>query len=167
MSSSVVPGSLDSVEVHNFMTFTHATFRPGQGFNVILGPNGSGKSSLVSAINIGLGGPVQILGRQQNMAEFINNDIPGAEAKIQIKLFKDESGTAFTVIECNIRKDKTFPEGKATFKVDGKLESAIHVRRLAKDLQIQTDNMCQFLPQDVVRRFPEMNSQEIFVHTIR
>lgn len=164
----VVPGSLDSVEVENFMTFTHAIFKPGQGFNVILGPNGSGKSSLVSAINIGLGGSLRILGRQQSLAEFINSNIVGAkEAKIRIKLYKTESETEFHTIDCSIRKEKSSPDAHATFKIDGKLESADAVRDLVGKLQIQTDNMCQFLPQDVVRKFPEMSPQDIFIHTIR
>ena len=164
----VVPGSLESVEVEHFMTFTYAVFRPGQGFNVILGPNGSGKSSLVSAINLGLGGPFQILGRQHNLGEFINNDIPGAkEAKIRIQLFKNASGSQLHVIDCSIRKTGGKDDYATFFKIDGQDVSAAAVRTLATELQIQTDNMCQFLPQDVVRKFPEMTPQEIFVHTIR
>ena len=34
-------------------------------------------------------------------------------------------------------------------------------------MQIQTDNLCQFLPQDVVREFPAMRPSDIFLATVR
>jgi hypothetical protein len=34
-------------------------------------------------------------------------------------------------------------------------------------LQIQPGNLCQFLPQDVVRDFPQMTHQEIFYNTVK
>ena len=34
-------------------------------------------------------------------------------------------------------------------------------------LNIQTGNMCQFLPQDVVKNFPLMSGQERFLNTVR
>jgi len=34
-------------------------------------------------------------------------------------------------------------------------------------LLIQPGNLCQFLPQDVVRDFPQMTHQEIFYNTIK
>ncbi len=34
-------------------------------------------------------------------------------------------------------------------------------------LQIQPGNLCQFLPQDVVRDFPQMTQQEIFYNTVK
>ena len=34
-------------------------------------------------------------------------------------------------------------------------------------LNIQTSNMCQFLPQDVVKSFPLMTPQERFLNTVR
>lgn len=41
------------------------------------------------------------------------------------------------------------------------------IQRLAGKLQIQTDNICQFLPQDVVRKFAEQSSQDRFIQTLR
>ena len=34
-------------------------------------------------------------------------------------------------------------------------------------LQIQPGNLCQFLPQDVVRDFPQMTHQDIFYNTVK
>ena len=38
---------------------------------------------------------------------------------------------------------------------------------LVTGLNIQTGNMCQFLPQDVVKNFPLMSAQERFLNTVR
>ena len=41
------------------------------------------------------------------------------------------------------------------------------MRTFAERLKIQTDNLCQFLPQDVVRNFPSMSPGEVLTNTIR
>ena len=41
------------------------------------------------------------------------------------------------------------------------------MRTFAEGLKIQTDNLCQFLPQDVVRNFPSMSPGEVLTNTIR
>ena len=41
------------------------------------------------------------------------------------------------------------------------------MEELAKSLNIQTGNMCQFLPQDVVKNFPLMTAQDRFLSTVR
>ena len=41
------------------------------------------------------------------------------------------------------------------------------VEDLVTGLNIQTGNMCQFLPQDVVKNFPLMSGQERFLNTVR
>ena len=42
------------------------------------------------------------------------------------------------------------PKEKAKWSVDGQKKSEREVRAFVKDLNIQTDNLCQFLPQDKV-----------------
>ena len=41
------------------------------------------------------------------------------------------------------------------------------IQTLAKTCHIQTNNLCQFLPQDVVREFPEMKPQQVFHNTLK
>ena len=41
-----------------------------------------------------------------------------------------------------------------------------HLKEWSEARQIQTENLCQFLPQDVVREFPMMKHQEIFKQTL-
>lgn len=44
------------------------------------------------------------------------------------------------------------------------IEKRIH--ELVKSLNIQTDNLVQFLPQDKVHDFSKMNSKELLVRTV-
>ena len=46
-------------------------------------------------------------------------------------------------------------------------DSILQVEELVTSLNIQTGNMCQFLPQDVVKNFPLMSAQERFLNTVR
>jgi putative heme iron utilization protein len=52
------------------------------------------------------------------------------------------------------------------FKDNRQVEQHVIVA-LAEKMQIQTSNLCQFLPQDVVREFPEMKAEKIFHNTLR
>ena len=145
------------------MTYLNCTIRPGKEFNVILGPNGSGKSSIVSAIVIGLGGDISTLRRQKHLGDLVNNQISeedGQGAEIKINLLK----TSQTVYEIYCRISR---ENVVTYKVDGKYKDKKEVAKLANSLQIQTENMCQFLPQDRVREFPEMKPDQIFQNSLK
>ena len=54
-----------------------------------------------------------------------------------------------------------------SYMINGNDASKAAVRSFAEGLQIQTDNLCQFLPQDVVRMFPAMPPGEVLTNTIR
>ena len=54
-----------------FRTYDSVEFKVGPYLNVIIGPNGTGKSTIVCAICIGLGGKLSLLGRAQQVADFI------------------------------------------------------------------------------------------------
>ena len=71
-SSAPKLGSLHSISLRNFMSYTRAEFEPGSKFNVIIGPNGSGKSSIVTAIVVGLGGDFKSLKRQKELKDLVN-----------------------------------------------------------------------------------------------
>ena len=51
------------VQMHDFMSYTHAVLRPGPRLNFVIGPNGSGKSTIVCALCLVLGGDPKLLGR--------------------------------------------------------------------------------------------------------
>jgi len=147
--------------MQNFMTYKHETFWPGPNFNVTVGPNGSGKSSIVTALCICLGGDLSALNRQSDLSSLVNNDAKEGEAMVEIELFmKDEQNIVVSVFLYN--------NGQAPhWKVDGEKISKKDLVAMTEKLQIQPGNMCQFLPQDVVRDFPTMSSQQIFYNTVK
>lgn len=49
-----------------------------------------------------------------------------------------------------------------SYSLDGTLVSRHEVAALAESLQIQTDNLCQFLPQDAVRDFPKARASGLW-----
>ena len=156
-----VKGSVVRVSLRNFMTYVNETFWPGPNFNVVVGANGSGKSSIVTALCICLGGDLNYLNRQTDISSLVNNNSDQSEAQVEVELF-DPAGSN-TVVQCSI-----YNNGRGTsFKINGKKVGKAELNKLTENLQIQPGNMCQFLPQDVVRDFPTMTNQDIFYNTVK
>ena len=171
------------------MSYSYAEFEPGTKFNVILGtkysskpfdrtelqnrktvsgPNGSGKSTIVTDITIGLGGDLKTMKRQKELKDLVNKGVGLDEkAEIFIRLHQgeldDKGKPVYIDIRAKISKTSRTPE----FTIGGRRVDQKEVQVLAKRLKIQTDNMCQFLPQDVVREFPNMSPEAVFEHTLR
>ncbi len=161
-------GSIKSISLKNFMTYHEATFNPGQKFNVIIGPNGSGKSSIVTAITIGLGGDISLLRRQKHLSELVSNEIEdGDHAEVRIEIYRGEKDKRDGSFRSHSVLCKITKEGQASYFIDGRRVAREEVCRLAERHQIQTSNLCQFLPQDVVREFPEMTPDKVFHSTLR
>ena len=126
----------------NFMHYTDTSIRPLPGFNVLLGHNGSGKSAIVNAICIGLGGSIDTLQRCDNIATFVRRGAD--EAKVEITLYN--SNGEDHKVACVITN-----KGKVIWSLNGVRSQKSSVEALVAGLNIQTGNMCQFLPQDKVR----------------
>ena len=85
-------GTIRTMRLKNFMSYTNASFEPGKKFNVIIGPNGSGKSTIVTAIHVGLGGDIKLLKRQKDYKDLIKNTAgKDDKAVVTIELFTGES----------------------------------------------------------------------------
>ena len=151
-----VDGSVYRITMQNFMTYKHETFWPGPNFNVTVGPNGSGKSSIVIALCIALGGDLDSLNRQSDMASLVNTSGESKEALVEVELFMKEGKNV--VVSCLLDGGGNPP----IWKIDGKECRKKDLTELTENLQIQPGNLCQFLPQDVVRDFPTMTNQQIF-----
>jgi len=156
-----VSGSIVKITMQNFMTYKHETFWPGPNFNVTVGPNGSGKSSIVTALCICLGGDLSSLNRQSDLASLVNNDAKSGEAMVEIELFMADEKNKIVSVYLNNNGNAPY------WKVNGEKISKKDLKALTEELQIQPGNMCQFLPQDVVRDFPTMSSQQIFYNTVK
>ena len=124
------------------------------------------------------GGDFDTLQRNDNVTTFVKRG--AREAKINIELYNEE-GNNWEV--GSVISDK----GKFSWTINGEkavksqvsiyatllvvvkffLTCVLQVEDLVSKLNIQTSNMCQFLPQDVVKNFPLMSPQERFLNTVR
>ncbi|GAM27306.1 hypothetical protein SAMD00019534_104810, partial [Acytostelium subglobosum LB1] len=154
-TKAYIKGSIVRVKLTNFVTYTELEFVPGPRLNVVIGPNGSGKSSIVCALALGLGGGPALLGRAKQVSEFIKH---GEErAIIEIELFVP---TGNVTVRRVIRKDNS-----SEYRVNGAKATAQELHEKIKELNIQVDNLCQFLPQDKVVGFAKMTPTELLVET--
>ena len=76
----------------------------------------------------------------------------------------NEAGSNFVInrkwSKCESSKTKT------TWTLNGRVTTGKQVTDLVRKLNIQTDNLCQFLPQDKVHDFSKMNSKQLLGRTI-
>ncbi|KAE9380162.1 P-loop containing nucleoside triphosphate hydrolase protein [Stipitochalara longipes BDJ] len=159
--SEFQPGAIVRVKLTNFVTYENAEFFPGPNLNMVIGPNGTGKSSLVCAICLGLGWGPQHLGRAGQVGEFVKHG--NSDAYVEIELQRRPNESRNHVVRLRIIKDNNGRE----FWVDGKKTSLKNVQGLMKDLSVQIDNLCQFLPQDKVSSFAGLSPVELLQQTLR
>ena len=150
------PGSVVRLKVTNFMAYSvclhtylveafcylipdqETEFQCGPNLNVIIGPNGSGKSTIISAICLGLAGKPKVLGRSADLQAYVKNG--EEEATVEVELYQ-QAGPNIIIHRCWNR------EGKSNWKINNKKAGLREVEKRVKELQIQVDNLCQFLPQ--------------------
>ena len=150
-------GSIVRMKLINFLTYDECECFPGPSLNVILGPNGSGKSSLVCAICLGLAGSPKLLGRADNVGEFVKHG--EANGSVELELMNNQ-GKSNYIIERHITRDN-----KSTWYLNKKPSSQKVIQDLVYELNIQINNLCQFLPQEKVVEFAKMSPQELLVAT--
>lgn len=154
-------GAIVRVMVENFVTYEKAEFFPGPNLNMVIGPNGTGKSSLVCAICLGLGYPASVLGRATSFGEFVKH---GKEyAIVEVELKKRPEDRANYVVRLRINRE----DNNRKFSLNGKEITHKRIQHLMRELRIQIDNLCQFLPQDKVAEFAGLNSVELLTRTLQ
>jgi len=83
-----VPGSIIRMKLHNFVTYDDCEFRPGPRLNVVIGPNGSGKSTIVCGMAVGLGAPLNIIGRATSIGEYVKHGC--SEGFVELELYSGD-----------------------------------------------------------------------------
>eukprot|EP01132_Coremiostelium_polycephalum_P003135 gene3135-3919_t len=151
-----ITGSIVRVKLFNFVTYSDIEFKPGPRLNVIIGPNGSGKSSIVCAIALGLGGKPNVR-RAKQVTEFIKHGCD--RSFIEIELF-NENGNNWVV-----RREMHRSSNSSDFKLNGKPINHNDLLTKVREMNVQVDNLCQFLPQDKVVSFAAMSPTELLVET--
>ncbi|OMJ27886.1 Structural maintenance of chromosomes protein 5, partial [Smittium culicis] len=158
--SDYIDGSIIKIRMSSFVAYDHCVIYPGPNLNMIIGPNGSGKSTVVCAIALGLGGSPQLLGRTKEVNGFVKHGFETGFVELTLK--GPGSNTTTT-----IRRILTSNSNISTYKLNGINSTAIKVSEVVKKLNIQLDNLCQFLPQDRVVEFSKLNGPDLLKETQR
>lgn len=155
------PGSVVRVLVNDFCAYTKAEFFPGPYLNMVIGPNGTGKSTLVNAICLGLGYSPKLLNRADVVSEFVKHGKSTAYVEIELKkLARDKKNY---VIRLRIRRENNAQK----FWLDGREVPQKKIQTLVQNLNIQVDNLCQFLPQDRVAAFAGLGEVQLLDEMLR
>lgn len=126
---------------------------------MIIGPNGTGKSTFVCAVCLGLAGHPTLLGRQKQLAHFIKN---GEESAVLEITLKNKPGKDNIVIRREI-----YQNSKSDWFINRQPSNEQKVKALLSTLNIQLDNLCQFLPQEKVADFAKLTQEQLLEETQR
>ncbi|KAK0082913.1 hypothetical protein PV325_010331 [Microctonus aethiopoides] len=148
-------GTITKIYLKNFTSYNEVVFTPGRNLNLVTGPNGTGKSTLVAAIALGLGGNVKTMGKSGYIKQYIKRGEDTAVIEIELR------DTPTKVIKIN----RTFTENKSVWKLNNESVSEARIAEVTDDLNIQIGNLCQFLPQDRVKAFSEMDPKQLLLNT--
>ncbi|XP_021236261.1 structural maintenance of chromosomes protein 5 [Numida meleagris] len=151
-----VEGSIVRIYMENFLTYDICEVRPGPNLNMIIGANGTGKSSIVCAICLGLAGKPSFLGRAEKVALFVKQGC--MKGLVEIELFKVPENIIIT-------REIQVVTNTSTWHINRKLATLKTVEEQVAALNIQVDNLCQFLPQDKVGEFARMSKIELLEAT--
>ncbi|EON99085.1 putative structural maintenance of chromosome complex subunit protein [Phaeoacremonium minimum UCRPA7] len=155
------PGAIVRVMVENFVTYEHAEFFPGPNLNMVIGPNGTGKSSLVCAICLGLGYHANVLGRASSFGEFVKHGKDSAT--VEVELQKRPNDRSNFIVRLVVKRE----DNTRKFWMNGRECTHKTIHSLMRELRIQIDNLCQFLPQDKVAEFAGLNSVDLLTKTLQ
>ncbi|OMH86116.1 Structural maintenance of chromosomes protein 5 [Zancudomyces culisetae] len=153
-------GSILKIVVKNFLAYDNCELRPGSHLNMIIGPNGTGKSTIVCAIALGLGGSPNLLGRSTEVKGFVKHGCDKGWVEITLKGPGKDKVTV-------IRRTISASSNSSSYTINGGLATFSKVVEITKRLNIQIDNLCQFLAQDKVVEFSKMNGAEMLKATQR
>lgn len=163
-------GSIIKIRLENFVTYSLTEFHLSSSLNMIIGPNGSGKSTFVCAICLGLGGKPEFIGRAKKVEDFIKNGTD--ESIIEITLKNSSKIIGFSMINntddsIKIKRIISKSKKKSNYFINNCHVSEIQVKTLVTCLNIQLDNLCQFLSQERVEEFARLKPNKLLEETMR
>ncbi|ORZ38878.1 P-loop containing nucleoside triphosphate hydrolase protein [Catenaria anguillulae PL171] len=139
------------------MVYSFSEFKMHPALNMIIGPNGTGKSTIVCALAVGLATNPKVTGRGNEVWDYVRNGAEDGIATVDIELSMGQARKKPMVIRRVINKH----ERKSNFFIDGKSASVSSVGVQLKQLNVQVENICQFLPQERVSALAAMSDVEL------
>lgn len=164
------PGAMIKMRLENFITYRLTEFDLSPSLNMIIGPNGSGKSTFVCAVCLGLAGKPELIGRSKKITDFIKNGEESALIEITLKNPGDLQDIPHVDAEDEVIKITRLisrQKNKNEYFINGQEATEAVVRSLVARLNIQLDNLCQFLSQERVASFAGLKSEKLLVETLR
>ncbi|XP_074787482.1 structural maintenance of chromosomes protein 5 isoform X2 [Athene noctua] len=123
---------------------------------MIIGANGTGKSSIVCAICLGLAGKPSFIGRADKVGLFVKQGC--LKGVVEVELYKVPDNIIIT-------REIQAVNNTSTWFIDRKSATLKAVEEQIAALNIQVDNLCQFLPQDKVGEFARLSKVELLEAT--
>ncbi|KAJ2696284.1 Structural maintenance of chromosomes protein 6, partial [Coemansia spiralis] len=164
-------GTIERVELVDFMCHERADVRLCPKVNFVTGQNGSGKSAILTALVIALGGKATVTNRAPNLREFIREGRPRATVRVELcnqgpDAYRPELFGTSIVIERQLNA-----AGATTSQYKIKSSSGDVVSRRKEDvvaitdhMAIQVDNPINILSQDAAREFLASTSPDKMYH---
>lgn len=168
--STFQPGALIKIRLENFVTYTMTEFDLSPSLNMIIGPNGSGKSTFVCAVCLGLAGKPEYIGRSKRVEDFIKNGEDKGKIEITLKNSPNVEGITGVNSSDEVIKITRFlirGKNKSEYSLNDEQVSENVVKRMTSQLNIQLDNLCQFLSQERVEEFARLKSDRLLIETVR
>lgn len=164
------PGAIVKIRLENFVTYTLTEFDLSPSLNMIIGPNGSGKSTFVCAVCLGLAGKPEFIKRSKRVEDFIKNGEDRGSIEITLKNSSKLEGMPCVDSEIDtvkITRELIKSKSKSRYMINDRTVSEEDVKLLVSKLNIQLDNLCQFLSQERVEEFARLKSDKLLAETIR
>ncbi|TBU05220.1 structural maintenance of chromosomes protein 5, partial [Hamiltosporidium magnivora] len=158
MHCSYRKGNILSLKLRNFQTYSEIKFNFGPNLNFIAGPNGSGKSSIANALVFVFGGTPKTIGKSKNISDYIKFDTVDGYVEAVIKISDEEVCTVKRTIRAHSNTSNWFKNNIPVTKIE--------IQSLVQSLNINVDNLCQFLPQEKVSEFSRLSPEELLQETL-
>ena len=144
----------------NFLTYDYCQVFPGPKLNVVLGPNGTGKSTVTHAICLACGGEPKVLGRSNELSQFVKHGKQGEEAYAEVDVLDEKCVHT-------IRRTINSEKNSSKWTINGTNATKDQVKVILKKLKIDVDNLCSFMSQDKVGQFTQQTPEGILKMTLQ
>ncbi|KAI8922645.1 hypothetical protein BC831DRAFT_498971 [Entophlyctis helioformis] len=149
-------GSIEKIELVNFMCHSYLQVSLGSKINFIVGHNGSGKSAILTALTVCLGGKASFTNRGNNIRALLKEGEQVGSVTIHIRNCGPDAYKPKIYGSTIIVERKIVREGTATYKIKNAKGGTVSTRHedlisICDHMQIVVDNPMAILTQDTAR----------------